>query len=87
MEHATPAGARRPSRKAKALVAAGVTGAIAVAGVASAGAASAAEVDDSTARSLSPTVTTSIQLPGPFGPGGECLVCGLGGFDPIFEEL
>jgi hypothetical protein len=82
---APPATHRRPSGRARALVAASITGAVAVAGIASAGGASAAELKSDTAvRTLSPAVTTAIKLPVPFPPG-SCYACGLGGFDPTID--
>jgi hypothetical protein len=88
MDTTTPtAGTRRSSRKARALVAASITGVISVAGIASAGAASAAEIKSDTAtRALSPEVVTGLKLPYPFPPG-SCYACGLGGFDPDFDQL
>ena len=82
---APPAPHRRPSRKARAVVALSITGVAAVAGIASAGGASAAELKSDTAlRTLSPSVATAIKLPNPFPPG-SCYACGLGGFDPTIE--
>jgi hypothetical protein len=82
---ARPRKARRSPRAARALVAASITGAVAVAGVASAGAASAATIDaKATARPVDPALADLLRPPFP-GGGGGCIVCGLGGFDPIFE--
>jgi hypothetical protein len=73
------------SRVARALAVAGVVGTVSMAGV---GAASAATV--STAKAASPAVTVaSPALQSSLGlivvhPPYGCVVCGLGGYDPIF---
>jgi hypothetical protein len=75
------------SRAARAVAVAGVLGTVSMAGI---GAASAATVSTKAAPSAattvaSPALQSSLQIIVWHPPYG-CIVCGLGGFDPVFGD-
>ncbi len=75
------------SRAARALAVAGVVGTVSMAGI---GAASAATISPKAAATTnavvaSPALQSSLQIIVWHPPYG-CIVCGLGGFDPVFGD-